>query len=317
MNLLAILFILAVLQSASVQSESFIGVLSGPEKSGEQHQYMIDIEPGTLLVANASFSSLEGVGARIYAAIGGPLGGNYAYRDELLSSSSSRTLNLSYYFGSSTNSGRVRVLVGSIADRYAPAVVGYVLSVHRYRLLDMGLGEAGDGLESPLQLSLRDMESNGSTQIISINGYLSPRGIGNDYADYYLIRLPAKDDYVVSAEIVGGSSQLINAYIRLRDGYPVSRAIDGGYTASLKSVDEFLVSIETAGVSSSIIRYNLTLRVSRLSDEVENESTWRMMNIDVIVAALLGLAVAVVLMYATTRRDIVRKSGKARPASYL
>ncbi|MEM3905820.1 MAG: hypothetical protein QXZ17_02970 [Nitrososphaerota archaeon] len=50
MSCLAVLLILTILQASVItQSENFIGVLSGPERSGEQHQYVIDIEPGTLL----------------------------------------------------------------------------------------------------------------------------------------------------------------------------------------------------------------------------------------------------------------------------
>lgn len=300
MSCLAILIILAILQvSVATQTENFLGVLSGPERSGEQHQYMIDIEPGTLLVVNASFESIEGVGARIYTAISEPGGGNYAYADELLSSSSSRRLNLSYYFGSSTGTRKVRLLVGSVADRYAPALIGYALTVHRYRLLDMGLTDAGDGLEAPLRIDLKSVDKEGidGTHRVSVNGYLSSSGLGNDHADYYLICLPGKDDYLVSAEMMNDSPSLINAYIRLSDGYPVSRVLGSGITATLKSSEEFLVSVESVGASSSIINYNLTLRISRLGNDVEDESRWALINI--IIATLLGLAAALILMYAT------------------
>ncbi|MEM2549054.1 MAG: hypothetical protein QW689_01280 [Nitrososphaerota archaeon] len=318
MSCLAVLLILTILQASVItQSENFIGVLSGPERSGEQHQYVIDIEPGTLLIVSVSFKSLEGVGARIYAAISEPSGGNYAYADELLASSSSRTLNLSYYFGSSTDARNVRLLVGSVADRYAPALIRYDLTVHRYRLLDMGLADAGDSLEAPLMIDLIDGERADDAHILSINGYLSPSGLGNDHADYYLIRLPVKDDYVVSAEIMSDSSSLINAYIRLSDGYPVSRISGSGITAMLKNAGEFLVSVETYGASSSIISYNLTLRVSRLSNYVENESRWALINLDIVVAALLGLAVALLLMYATGIWVSAGKDRKTLASSYL
>jgi len=291
MNLLVIFTVLmAVLQfSAGTQNESFMGVLSGPENSGEEHQYLIDIEPGTLLTVNASFMSVEGVGARIYVAISAPSGGYYAYADDFLPSSSSKTITLSYHFGSSTSSGRIRVVVGSVADRYAPAVVEYVLETHRIMMLDAGAVEAGDNLEAPLLVDLSSWEPSSEAYELRINGYLSSGTAGNDYADYYLIRLPVRDDYAVRVEMMDGSS-LVDAYLRLRDGYAVSSMRSGSMTAALRSADEFLISVETADASSSVIGYNLTVRVSRLAVREDKAP-----ELYIIIAALLGLAVAVAL----------------------
>ncbi len=296
MTLLIFLLIFALLDAPiSMQAESFTGILSGPEKSGEQHQYLVDVKPGTFLVMNVSFKSLEGVGARIYAAIVSPIGGSYAYLDDVLPASSIRNMSLSYYFGSSMMNEKVGLVVGSVADRYAPAVVEYSIKAQRIELLDMGLSEAGDTIEKPLIIDLRENwnASLSSVFVTSIAGYLSSGGQGNDHEDHYLVLLPVEADYIVETF---RDRPLIDVYVRLRDGYTVSEPRNDVIYASLRSTNEFLLSIETNRPSPALINYNLTLKISRIVRDEEKEVQWAWIDMNIAIATMLALIIALIIL---------------------
>lgn len=114
--------------------ESVEGELRGPENSGETHTYCLKAEEGSWVSVTVEMYHKELLTSRIITGIAQEAGGFLLYRDEVLPTGGSRTYIYNWYVTGPDTS--LKIILTSVANRLAPSVVGYRVSVSVSKAVD-------------------------------------------------------------------------------------------------------------------------------------------------------------------------------------
>lgn len=139
-----------------VPGETAEGELRGPENSGETHTYCLKAEEGSWVSVTVEMYHKELLTSRIITGIAQAGGGFLLYRDEVLPTGGSKTYSYNWYVtGPDTN---LRITLTSVANRLAPSVVGYRVSVSVNKAVDAAkvVLKSGTGAEESYSLNIGD-----------------------------------------------------------------------------------------------------------------------------------------------------------------
>jgi len=117
--------------------ESVSGELRGPENSGETHVICVRAERGYWLRVRVEVFHKEFLSSRVITGLSSEGGGYLLYMDEVLPSGGRRVYEYNWYVTEAV--GVFRVVLTSVANRLAPSVVGYTVTVSQERSYDAEL----------------------------------------------------------------------------------------------------------------------------------------------------------------------------------
>ncbi|MEM4289894.1 MAG: hypothetical protein QXQ48_06440 [Nitrososphaerota archaeon] len=217
------------------------GELRGPEDSGETHIYCLAAEKGDWLSVTVEMYHKERLSSRIITGLTVEGGGFLLYRDEVLPTGGSKTYSYNWYVSGSE--GNFRLVLTSVANRLAPSVVGYRVSVSISREVDADIVQlkSGAGTET-IRLDIGDAPSElygtetlpelpGLTpgQSLTLTGHLSASisretdlGAelygGRDTSDMYLIPVNAPANSRLNITVTPPRGVSIQVVLRSEDG---------------------------------------------------------------------------------------------------
>ena len=218
------------------------GELRGPENSGETHVYCIRAEKGSWVSVSVEMYHKELLTSRIITGIAQEGGGFLLYRDEVLSTGGSKAYSYNWYAtGSDTN---LRIVLTSVANRLAPSVVGYRVSVSISKAVDAGkvVVKSGPGAEESFTLNIGDAPGDvysaeplpelpkiGPGQSLSFAGHLSANIVketekgaelygGRDTSDIYALPVEAPANSRINITVTPPKGASLLVVLRSEDG---------------------------------------------------------------------------------------------------